>query len=79
MPRISVDMDACASHGQAGADHVEIEHGDLERFRFVARYVRDGHDVGILGCGMPKQLAAAYRQLSRSLGERAEAGVPSLA
>jgi hypothetical protein len=63
----------------ACADHVEVEHGDLEQFRFVARYVRDGHDVGILGRGMPKQLAAAYRQLSRSLGERAEAGVPALA
>ena len=58
MLRISVDMDACA-------DHVEIAHGDLERFRLVARYIRDGHDVGILGCG-------------RSLGERAEAGVPAL-
>jgi len=45
----------------------------------ISRYVRDGHDVGILGCGMPKQLAAAHRQLSRSLGERAEAGVPALA
>ena len=63
----------------AGADHVEVEHGDLEQFRFVARYARDGHGVGILRRGMPKQLAAAYRQLSRSLGERAEAGVPALA
>ena len=63
----------------ACADHVEVEHGDLERFRFVARYVRDRQDVGILGRGMPKQLAAAHRQLSRSLGERAEAGVPALA
>ena len=63
----------------ADADHVEIEHGDLEQFRFVARYVRDGRDVGILGCGMPRQLAAAYRQLSRSFDERAEAGIPALA
>ena len=63
----------------AGADHVEIEHGDLEQFRFVARYVRDGHDVGVLGCGMPKLLAAAYRQLNCSLDERAEAGILAVA
>jgi len=90
MPNISVDMDACQSHGQcefaaegfgllAGADRVEIEHGDHEEFRFVARYVRDAHDVGVLGCGMPRQLAAAYRQLTRSLDERSKAGLAAFA